>query len=344
MGLWVLLTLTCFLLLLGLSSGSVTIPWKGIFQSVMGAPDVNLIWDRILWQIRLPRCLAAVMGGACLALSGLEMQTLFRNPLAGPYTLGVSSGATLGVAMAVLAGAAVGNGVLPEWMAMGGSWAQMGVAGSAVLGAGMVMVLVLLLSKVIHGNTTLLILGLMFGQLAGALVSILQVFSTAEQIRSFTFWTFGSYAGVTWGQMPFLAGSLGIGLALAAYCAKPLNALLLGWTYARTVGVPVRTLRILLLASASILAGVVTAFCGPIAFLGLAVPHLCRGFFRTADHRILIPACVLLGASLSLASDLACRLPGNGRVLPLNAVTSMVGAPIVIWVLLRRKSRSEEAG
>lgn len=344
-----LLAMTVFLFLFGLSAGSVSIPWVGLWGSLTGhfahagngsQVGADQIWDRILWQIRLPRCLAALLGGACLALSGLEMQTLFRNPLAGPYSMGISSGATLGVALAVLAGAAAGAGALPGWMDMGGLWSQLGVAGSAVAGAGAVMAMVLALSRRIRSNTTLLILGLMFGQMAGALVSVLQAFSDAERIRAFTFWSFGSYAGVTWGQMPILAGAFVLGLGLAASCAKPLNALLLGWTYAKSLGVPVQTLRVLLLASSSLLAGAVTAFCGPVAFLGLAVPHLCRGLFRTADHRILIPGCVLLGAFLSLAADLASRLPGNGRALPLNSVTALVGAPVVIWVLLRRRPGS----
>src|SRR5690606_23728650 len=175
--------------------------------------------------------------------------------------------------------------------------AHLGAAGSAVAGAAAVMLLVLALSRRIRSDTTLLILGLMFGQIAAALVSVLQAFSTAEQIRSFTFWTFGSYAGVTWAQMPVLAGAVLAGILLAAYGAKPMNALLLGRSYARSLGVPVETMRFLLLASSSLLAGAVTAFCGPIAFLGLAVPHLCRGLFRTADHRVLIPACLLLGAA-----------------------------------------------
>lgn len=319
----------------GLAAGSVTIPLGDVLAALAGHAS-NPVWDGILWQLRLPRCLTAVLAGSALALSGLEMQTLFRNPLAGPYSMGISSGATLGVALAVLAGATAG-GDIPGFLALRGIGSQLGVAGSAVAGAAAVMLMVLAVARRIRSNTTLLILGLMFGQMAGALVSVLQAFSSSEEIRAFTFWTFGSYAGVTWAQLPVLAGAVLAGTVLAAFCAKPLNALLLGWTYARSLGVPIRALRILLLASASILAGAVTAFCGPVAFLGLAVPHLCRGLFRTADHRVLIPACLLLGAGLSLASDLASRLPGGGRALPLNAVTALVGGPVVIWILLRRR-------
>ncbi|MDQ3000332.1 MAG: iron ABC transporter permease [Fibrobacterota bacterium] len=326
---------------LGLASGSVGIPITEAAGSLFGRPTSNPIWDRILWQIRLPRCLTAVLAGSALALCGLVMQTLFRNPLAGPYSMGISSGATLGVALAVLAGTAAGAD-LGGFQALNGLGAQVGVAGSAVAGAAGVMLMVLAVSRRIQSNTTLLILGLMFGQMAGALVSVLQSFSSSEEIRAFTFWTFGSYAGVTWAQMPVLAGAVLAGTALGGYCAKSLNALLLGWTYARSLGVPVQGLRAMLLASTSILAGSVTAFCGPIAFLGLAVPHLCRGLFRTADHRILIPACLLLGASLSLGADLASRLPGSDRALPLNAVMALVGAPVVIWVLLRRRAARDD--
>src|SRR5690606_7365903 len=226
------------------------------------------VWDSIIRQIRLPRCLAAALAGSALALAGLEMQTLFRNPLAGPFSMGISSGAVLGVALAVLAGSASGA-ALPGLASMRGLGAHLGAAGSAVAGAAAVMLLVLALSRRIRSDTTLLILGLMFGQIAAALVSVLQAFSTAEQIRSFTFWTFGSYAGVTWAQMPVLAGAVLAGILLAAYGAKPMNALLLGRSYARSLGVPVETMRFLLLASSSLLAGAVTAFCGPIAFLGL---------------------------------------------------------------------------
>jgi iron complex transport system permease protein len=258
------------------------------------------------------------------------MQTLFRNPLAGPYSMGVSSGASLGVALAVLAGPA----------SLGGLWGlgeALGAAGAAVAGAAAVMLLVLAVSRRIRDNATLLILGLMFGQLAGAAVSVLQAFSRAEEIRAFTFWTFGSFAGVTWGQMPAFACAFLAGAALCAICAKPLNALLLGETYAQSLGVSLAATRRLLLLAASILAGSATAFCGPVAFLGLIVPHLCRGLFRSADHRLLIPASALMGASLAIASDLASSLPGSDRALPLNAVTALIGAPIVIRILLRRR-------
>lgn len=335
-----LAALFALLFCLGLAFGSVRIPLGEAAGMLIGRPASDPVWQDIMTQLRMPRCLTASLAGAALALSGLLMQTLFRNPLAGPYSMGISSGATLGVALAVLAGA--GASTLPGVPGLDRIGAQLGVAGSAIAGAGLVMLLVLAVARRIRSNTTLLILGLMFGQLAGSLVSVLQAFSDAERIRAFTFWGFGSYAGVTWDQLPVLAAAVGSGCLLAALCAKPLNALLLGWTYARTLGVRVRALRLSLLAATSVLAGAVTAFCGPVAFIGLATPHLCRGLFRTADHRILIPACVLLGASLSLAADLAARMPGGGRALPLNAVTALIGAPVVIWILARRRAARDE--
>lgn len=343
-GLGALAVLLAVLLLLGLACGSVRVPLPAAAAALLGRPVADPVWRDILLQLRLPRCLTAALAGAGLAVSGLLMQTLFRNPLAGPYSLGISAGATLGVALAVLVGAGAGSSLpglsaLSQLTQLG---PQLGAAGSAVAGAAAVLVLVLAVSRRIRSNTTLLILGLMFGQIAGGLVAVLQAFSDSERLRAFTFWGFGSYAGVTWAQLPALAAATGLGLLLAALCAKPLNALLLGWTYARSVGVRAGRLRALLLASTSLLAGAVTAFCGPVAFLGLAVPHLCRGMFRTADHRVLLPACILLGASLSLASDLACRLPGGGRVLPLNAVTALIGAPVVIGILVRRRAARDE--
>jgi iron complex transport system permease protein len=319
-----------------LSLGSAPIPLADAFLSLLGRPLQDPVWEGILWQIRLPRCLAAVLGGSALALSGLLMQTLFRNPLAGPYSLGISSGAALGAALVILATAAMpGWSVGAPGASASGLLADLGVAGASMAGAALVMALVLAVSRRIRDNATLLILGLMFGQMAAGVVGLLQAFAPAESIRAFTFWSFGSFAGVTWTQMPLLAGATAAGLLAAGASVKPLNALLLGETYARSVGVSLDRTRLVLLAGASVLAGCVTAFCGPVAFLGLAVPHLCRGLFRTADHRILVPACVLLGASLALASDIVAGLPGSDRALPLNAVTALVGAPVVIHVLLR---------
>lgn len=339
-GLLALAVLLAAALGLSLAYGSVRIPWGEAFGALFGRAASDPLWQDILWQLRLPRCLTAACAGAGLAVSGLLMQTLFRNPLAGPYSLGISAGATLGVALAVLAGA--GATGLPGMSALSRLGPQLGLAGSAVAGAAASLALVLAVARRIRSHTTLLILGLMFGQIAGGLVAVLQASSDSERLRAFTFWGFGSYAGVTWEQLPALACATGLGILLAAACAKPLNALLLGWTYARSLGVHAGRLRFALLAATSLLAGAVTAYCGPVGFLGLAVPHLCRGLFRTADHRVLVPACVLLGAALSLGADLASRLPGGGRSLPLNAVTALLGAPVVIAILMRRRATRDE--
>jgi iron complex transport system permease protein len=315
-----------------LSLGSAPIPIADAALSLLGKPLADPVWEGILWQIRMPRCLAALLAGASLALAGLLMQTLFRNPLANPYSLSVSSGASLGAAAVILAA-----GAGPAWLGSSGLAADLGVAGASLAGAAAVMALVLLVSRRIRDNATLLILGLMFGQAAGGLVSVLQAFSPAERIRDFTFWSFGSFAGVTWGQMPILGAAAGLGLLSAVACVKPLNALLLGEAYARSLGVPLQKTRVLLLGGASLMAGAVTAFCGPVAFIGLAVPHLCRGLLRTADHRLLVPSAALMGAALALGADIVAALPGSDRALPLNAVTALVGAPVVIRVLLRRR-------
>jgi iron complex transport system permease protein len=345
LGLAALAVLLLLLLAAGLSLGSAPIPVADAALSLLGRPMADPVWEDILWQIRLPRCLAAILGGASLALSGLLMQTLFRNPLAGPFSLGISSGAALGAALVILAAAALpaagSSAAMAPFATAAGAAANLGAAGAAMIGAGAAMALVLAVSRRIRDNATLLILGLMFGQMAGGLVSLLQAFAPAEQIRAFAFWSFGSFAGVPWPAMPVLAGAFLAGLAAAGACVKPLNALLLGETYAGSMGVSLDRVRLLLLGGASAMAGAVTAYCGPVAFLGLAVPHLCRGLFRTADHRLLVPAAVLLGAGLALGSDIAASLPGSGRSLPLNAVTALIGAPVVIRVLLRqRRSRA----
>ena len=328
-------------LILELAVGSASIPMGEVLGSLLGSSTSNPVWNQIIQEVRLPRGLAAILGGACLALSGLEMQTLFRNPLAGPFSLGISSGAALGVALALLmVQGASRTETFSFFQAAQGIWAEMGIAVSAIIGSSLVMIAVMALSRRIKNNTTLLILGLMFGQVASALVSVLQAFSPADRIRAFTFWTFGNFTDVTWGQMPIFAGATILGLALSAVSAKSLNALLLGESYALSLVVPLQAVRLSLLAGASILAGVTTAFCGPVAFLGLAVPHLCRSLFRTSDHRWLIPACVLMGSGLALLSDLAAGLPGSERALPLNAITALIGAPVVIWVLLRRQPGS----
>ena len=302
---------------LSLSLGSVHIPLAGLFGVLTGEEVSSPAWAIIVHTIRLPKAITAVLAGAALSVSGLQMQTLFRNPLADPFVLGISAGASLGVAIVVLT---VGSVV------------------AAIMGAAAVLGCVLLVSRSVQSVMTLLILGLMFGYATGAFVSILIYFSVPEQIQSYILWTFGSFGSVTWRQMPVLICAISLGLLLAFLCIKPLNALLLGENYARSMGLNVKRIRLWVLISASVLAGATTAFCGPIAFLGLAVPHLCRSLLHTSDHRVLMPAVTCLGATLALLSDLIAHLPGSQFVLPLNAVTSLIGAPIVIWFILHRKN------
>ena len=322
---------------LSLSLGSVRIPLAGLFGVLLGWDVPSPAWEVIIYTIRLPRAVTGVLAGAALSVSGLQMQTLFRNPLADPFVLGISAGASLGVAIVVLAAGTVGGALIAGLGVMG----DLSLAIAAILGAATVLGCVLLVSRSVQSVMTLLILGLMFGYATGAFVSILIYFSVPQQIQSYILWTFGSFGSVTWRQMPVLVCATFLGLLLALLCIKPLNALLLGENYARSMGLNVKRARLWILVSASILAGATTAFCGPIAFLGLAVPHLCRSLLHTSDHRVLMPAVICLGATLALLSDLFAHLPGSQYVLPLNAVTSLIGAPVVIWFILHRRNISQ---
>ncbi len=311
-----------------LATGSVPIPPDEVLTVLAGGEPARASWEKIVVEFRLPKALTALLAGAGLAASGLLMQTLFQNPLAGPYVLGLSAGASLAVAIVVLAGGgAVG-------MALGGG--SLGLAAAASLGAGGVLVLVLLAARRVS-NLTLLILGVLFGYATSSLVTILIHFSLAERIQAYLTWTFGSFGGVTWSELRVLAPVLLVALLLALALAKPLNALLLGERYARSLGLAVRETRLAVIAATALLAGGVTAFCGPVGFIGVAVPHLARGLFATSDHRVLMPGTALLGALVALVADLLAQLPGSESVLPLNAVTALVGAPVIAVVVLRRR-------
>lgn len=328
-----LLLAVLVLFLLSLALGSVAIPLDNVVRILLGGAPERATWADIVFKFRLPKALTAMLSGAALAVSGLQMQTLFRNPLADPFTLGVSSGASLGVALVVL-----GTGVASSTLVMGlGLWGDLGVALAAGLGAGLTLVTILLVARRVQQTITLLILGLMLGYFTSALVSLLIYFSLPERIQSFTLWSAGSFGGVTWSQMRVFAPCLGIGLALAYAMPKPLNALLLGENYARTLGISVRRVRMGVILVASLLAGTVTAFCGPVGFLGVAVPHLARTFFGAADHRVLIPTSMLLGAGLALLADLIAQLPGSQYTLPLNVITSLFGVPVIVWVILHQQ-------
>lgn len=320
--------------LLVLAAGSVRIPLDQIVAVLLGGEAERAAWTNIILKVRLPRALAALLSGAALGVGGLLMQTYFRNPLADPFVLGISSGASLGVALVVLSVGTAGGVLLAGFGLVG----DLALAGAAATGAALTMLLVLSVSARVRGSLALLLLGLMLGYMVSAAVSLLLYFSIPERIQAYVNWTFGSFSGVTWEQLPILAAGVGVGLLLAITLTKPLNALLLGEAYARTLGVPLRTVRSLILLATAVLAGTVTAFCGPISFVGMAVPHLCRGLLQTSDHRMLLPSVALLGGTVALLAAVVAEVPGSAIVLPLNAVTALIGAPVVIWVILRQRS------
>jgi iron complex transport system permease protein len=321
----VLFSLLILLLMTSVGIGSVYIPFSELVQILAGDTLQEEVRHTIIWEFRIPRALTSVIAGSGLALSGLLMQTLFRNPLAGPFVLGISSGASLGVALVLLAG--IGSYVfLASW----------GIAIAASVGAGVVMLLTLALAIRVRDVMSLLIVGLMVGSLTSALVGIMEFFSTGEEIQTFLLWTFGSLGGLSWSEFQIMSLLVLAGIIGSFLIIKPLNALLLSENYALSLGINLARTRIAVIACTSIMAGAVTAFCGPIAFVGLAVPHFSRLLFKTSDHRVLLPATLVSGAVIMLACDLVARLPGSDFVLPINAVTSLIGAPVVIWLVLRR--------
>lgn len=319
---------------LSLSLGSVEIPLGDVLSILWGGEPERKAWKTIVLNFRMPKSLTAMLAGAALAISGLQMQTLFRNPLAGPFVLGISSGASLGVALVVLGGAVLQIDLLARFGLIG----KFSLVLAAVVGAVFVLGIVLFVARKVQSSASLLIIGLMFGYLTGAIVQILLYFSNAEEIQSYLTWTFGSFRGVSWNELLVFAPITLFGVLTAFSLMKPLNALLLGENYAKSMGLQVGRARLGIIMSTAILAGSVTAFCGPIGFLGIAVPHLCRNIFKTSNHRVLIPGCILTGASIALISELIAQMPGVQSTLPLNSVTSLFGAPIVIWIILRRRS------
>ena len=287
--------------------------------------DLSDMEYNILHAIRLPKALTAIMAGASLSVAGLIMQTLFRNPLAGPYTLGVSSGASLGVAFLTMLG-----GVLSTFNFQ---LSTIGLPIAAVLGASLVLLLVLAVSKRVTSNVSLLIVGMMFGSIAGALVSLLQNFANPDALKLFIVWTLGSLSSVGWADMGMLVPVLLLGTLFVLLSLKPLNGLLLGEDYARGLGINVSRTRLFVVLATGLLAGGVTAFCGPIAFIGVAVPHIARGLFHTSNHRITIPASALIGACLLLVCDVLCSL--FIYPLPISTVSALFGAPVIIWIILK---------
>lgn len=335
----ILLVCLVIAMLADLLTGSVRIPLREIFAALAGGETSQAGWHDIVWRLRVPKVLTAACAGAALATSGLLMQTLFRNPLAGPFILGISSGASLGVALVVLSLGA-GTSSLLAGLGIGGDLA---LVVAASLGSAVALSGVLFAARRVS-VLTLLILGMLFGYAASALVTILMHFSLAEEIQAYVRWTFGSFGGVSLEQMRLLLPPLVLGLGLAWATAKPLNALLLGEATARSLGVAVKPARTLILLATALLAGSVTAFCGPVGFIGVAVPHLARALFVTSDHRLLIPATALLGAICGLVADTVAQLPGSQLALPLNAVTALLGAPIIAFVVLRRRTMEASFG
>lgn len=323
------------LFLVNIALGSVDIPVKDIVHILLGGESAIDAWEKIIINIRIPRAVTAIFAGCALSVGGLLMQTLFRNPLAGPSVLGITAGASLGVAIVMLAGGTITSIFAIRQLSAMGSWI---IVIAASLGSGAVLLLILLISIKVRDNVTLLIIGLMIGNLTIALVSIWQYFSRPEQIQDYLIWTFGSLGGVPLDQLWILAIVVIAGSGIAIALSKPLNGLLLGENYARSMGLSVTGSRIWIIISTSLLAGGITAFCGPIGFVGIAVPHLTRSLMGTNDHRVLIPATLLMGAILLLACDIIAQVPGSTTTLPISAVTSMVGSPIVIWVIIQRKN------
>ncbi|MBD3305677.1 iron chelate uptake ABC transporter family permease subunit, partial [candidate division KSB3 bacterium] len=293
-------------------------------------------WTNIVLLFRLPKAITAVLAGSALAVSGLLMQTLFRNPLAGPSVLGITAGASLGVALIVLFVTA--GGVSADFLDGLGVLGELGIVFAAGLGSILVLLLILVFARRVQSVMTLLILGLLFGYATNSLVSILIHFSIAERIQAYISWTFGSFGATTWKQLRVFIPIVLIGLAATLFAKKPLNALLLGEAYGRSMGLNITRARMLIIAATALLSGTVTAFCGPVVFLGVAIPHLCRSFFNTSDHRILLPTVMLTGAIIALIADIVSQMPGSQVVLPLNAVTSLIGAPIITWFILRKKN------
>lgn len=332
-------TLLCFILLAlllvllfvaSLLLGSVSLQVKEVLGVLFGQeadPQTRIL----VTHFRLPKAITALIVGTALSASGLQMQTLFRNPLAGPYVLGISSGASLGVSLFLLGAPLLGVSVASETLR------NIGVVGSAWVGAALILAVIMAVSVRLKDIMAILILGMMFGSAASAIVQILQYLSPDSALKSFVVWTMGSLSGVSLQQLGIMSGIVVAGLALSIYLIKPLNLLLLGENYARTMGLNIRWIRFLLFASTTLLAGTVTAFCGPIGFIGIAVPHVARMLTGNADHRILMPASMLMGSVTMLLCDIIAQLPGHEMVLPVNTITALLGIPIIVLVIVRNR-------
>ena len=319
--------------ILNLLLGSVSIPVDNIIDILLGRDNDNLIWRNIILKSRLPQSLTAMMAGAGLAVSGLLMQTVFRNPLAGPSVLGISSGASLRVACVVLLSGSIGGVALSKLGVIG----EVTITLSAIIGSLLIMALIAFVAQKVRGNVTLLIMGVMIGYIANAIIGVLKFFSAEEDIRAYVIWGLGSFSRVSGGHTSVFILLMLVLLPLSFFLIKSLNLLLLGDSYAQNLGLNIKRARLLVIGCSGVLVAVVTAYCGPIVFLGLAVPHICRGLFHTSNHAVILPASLLGGASLALLCNLIARMPGFEGALPVNSVTALVGAPVVMWVLFKRR-------
>ncbi|MFY0483636.1 iron chelate uptake ABC transporter family permease subunit [Flavobacterium sp. PLA-1-15] len=323
------LMLVLFLMDIGL--GQVSIPLQEVFKSLTGQEASKETWQYIIVNFRLPKAITAILVGMGLSISGLLMQTLFRNPLAGPYVLGLSSGSSLGVAFVIL-----GASLLPS-MFSSVVTSSYGIIIASWLGSFMVLSAVLVVSQRLRNTMSILIVGMMFGSFTSAFVGVLTYFSTAEQLQKFTFWSLGNLGNLSWSSIVILAISVLIGLFLSLVSIKSLDALLLGENYAKTLGLNFKKARLTIIFATSILAGSITAFAGPIAFIGLAVPHIAKLVFQTSSHRVLFWGTLLFGAIIMLVCDIVSQVPGTDIILPINAITSIIGAPVVIWLLVGKR-------
>ena len=316
---------------MNISLGSVSIPFKDIIHTLLGDTSAKESWQTIILNFRLPKAITALLVGSGLSVAGLLMQTLFRNPLAGPFVLGISSGASLGVALLILGSSLFGGFFLAN------STSNWSFPIAASLGAFFVLSAVIIAANRVRNTMSILIIGLMFGSLTSAVISVLAYFSEAAQIQQFLFWSFGSLGNLSWNELLIFIVIYSIGMLATIAVIKPLNSFLLGENYAKSLGINVKKNRNIILLITSVLTGVITAFAGPIAFIGLAVPHIARMVFSTSNHKTLIPAVVILGAIIMLICDAIAQLPTSEFTLPINAITSLFGAPIVIWLLIRKK-------
>jgi len=321
-------------LFFNISLGSVNIPFKDVIASVLSQESTKESWNYIILNYRIPKAITAILVGSGLAISGLLMQTLFRNPLAGPYVLGVSSGASLGVAVLILGSSILGG----SFLALSHNNFLLSIAAS--IGSFIVLSAVLIVARKVKNTMTILIIGLMFSSLAAAIISVLAYFSSAENLQQYMFWSFGSLGNLTWNEILIFVILFAISLIIILPTIKPLNSLLLGENYAKSLGINFNRTRNLILIATSLFTGVITAFSGPIAFIGLATPHITKLVFNTSNHKVLIPAVAILGAIIMLISDTISQLPNSEFTLPINAITSLFGAPVVIWLLVRKKKIS----